>query len=78
MSDDEIWTRDEPQSPCVKICVIHPETGLCTGCLRSLDEIATWGQMSAPERRAILAELPHRKAAPTGRRGGRKRRDKTP
>ena len=31
MSDD-IWARDEIESPCVKICVIHPAEGLCTGC----------------------------------------------
>ena len=33
-----IWTRAEIESPCVKICVIHPETRLCTGCARSIDE----------------------------------------
>ena len=22
---DEVWTRDEIESPCVKICLIHPE-----------------------------------------------------
>ena len=22
---DEIWKRDEVESPCVKLCVIHPE-----------------------------------------------------
>ena len=57
---DDIWKRDEVESPCVKICVIHPEARLCTGCLRSLDEIAGWSRMSADQRRAVMAELPSR------------------
>lgn len=69
MSD--VWRRAEIESPCVKICVIHPETRLCTGCRRSLDEIGLWSRMSPEERREIMAELPTRTAAPTTRRGGR-------
>lgn len=66
-----VWKRDEIESPCVQICVIHPETRLCAGCARSIDEIGGWSRMSADERRAIMAELPSRQAAPTARRGGR-------
>ena len=36
MTETPIWRRDEIQSPCINICVIHPETRLCTGCLRSI------------------------------------------
>lgn len=68
---DEVWKRDEIASPCVQICVIHPETRLCTGCARSMDEIAAWGSMSAETRQTVMAELPTRNAAPTLRRGGR-------
>jgi predicted Fe-S protein YdhL (DUF1289 family) len=71
MSDDEIWKRDEVESPCVKICVVHPEARICTGCLRSIDEIATWGRMTREERRAVMAELPGRQALLKVRRGGR-------
>lgn len=35
-------------------------SGLCTGCGRTLDEIARWGAMSDAGRRAIMAELPQR------------------
>ena len=55
MSDD-IWKRDEIESPCVKICVLHPEEGLCTGCYRSRDEIALWSRLSPEQRRAIMDE----------------------
>ena len=47
-------------SPCVKICVIDPPSGLCEGCGRNLDEIARWGRLSEPERLAIMALLPDR------------------
>ncbi len=65
------WQRDEPQSPCVKICVVHPESRLCTGCLRSIDEIAAWSRMSWDERRRVLDALPGRAGMLNRRRGGR-------
>ena len=36
---DDVWKRDEIASPCVKLCVVHPEERLCVGCLRSIEEI---------------------------------------
>jgi predicted Fe-S protein YdhL (DUF1289 family) len=48
------------ESPCNDVCVIDPETGLCEGCLRSLDEIAEWGLYSPAERRRIIDQLPGR------------------
>ncbi|QBY00246.1 DUF1289 domain-containing protein [Rhodophyticola sp. CCM32] len=68
---DEIWKRDEIESPCVNICVIHPETRLCTGCNRSIDEIAQWSKMSDEARAGIMAELPTRAPILKKRRGGR-------
>ncbi|MCV6598554.1 MAG: DUF1289 domain-containing protein [Mangrovicoccus sp.] len=68
---DQVWRRDEIASPCTKICVIHPETKLCTGCARSLDEIAGWGRMSQEDRARIIEELPGREPGPVTRRGGR-------
>jgi predicted Fe-S protein YdhL (DUF1289 family) len=72
-SDDQppIWTRDEVQSPCIRICVVHPEERICTGCLRSIDEISGWSKMSDAERTEILAELPGRAPRLRKRRGGR-------
>lgn len=72
MSDtDHIWKRGEIESPCIKICVIHPETRLCTGCLRSIDEIGIWSQLSDNARSAVMADLPDRAKLITKRRGGR-------
>lgn len=68
---DKIWKRDEIESPCVKICVIHPEARLCTGCLRSIDEITQWSRLTPEVRSEVMAELPSRRPLITQRRGGR-------
>ena len=70
MSDD-IWKRAEVESPCIKVCVIHPEARLCTGCLRSIDEITIWSKLSPEARRAVIKDLPTRQGQLTTRRGGR-------
>ncbi len=76
MSDD-VWKRSEIESPCVKLCVLHPEARLCMGCYRSGDEIAGWAKMSPDERQTIMASLDSRAATiPKTRRGGRKARIK--
>lgn len=71
MTDESPWARDEVESPCVKICVVHPQARICTGCLRSIDEITRWTKMDPEERRAIMAALPDRAALLRQRRGGR-------
>lgn len=58
-------------SPCIDICLMDPGTGLCTGCARSLDEIAGWGSLSEADRRAIMATLPARLDALGSRAAGR-------
>lgn len=68
---DEVWRRDEIRSPCVKVCVIHPEARLCAGCLRSPDEIASWQRMMPETRERIMSELPSRAPLLQRRRGGR-------
>ena len=50
------------ESPCIKVCVMDPEDRYCVGCLRTLGEIARWGEMSDAERAAILALLPERRS----------------
>lgn len=73
MTDDTdgIWRREEVASPCVKICMIHPETRLCIGCHRTIEEIGGWSRLSPERRGEIMAELPDRQAAPKRRSGGR-------
>ena len=73
MSED-IWKRNELDSPCVNICIIHPRANICTGCFRSIDEISSWSNMSESERKGIIKELPNRSSKLRVRRGGRAER----
>ncbi|MBN8605715.1 MAG: DUF1289 domain-containing protein [Caulobacterales bacterium] len=50
-------------SPCIKVCAVSGQNGLCIGCGRTLREIASWGSLDEPARQAIMAELPGRLAA---------------
>ena len=47
----------EVASPCTNVCRIDAETGLCAGCYRTLDEIAGWIDLSAEQKRTLLATL---------------------
>ena len=47
-------------SPCTKVCVMDGEQRYCVGCLRTLGEIARWGEMGDEERAAVVAQLPAR------------------
>jgi hypothetical protein len=49
-------------TPCSRICVVHPQTGLCSGCGRSIAEIAGWSGFSDAERTRIMTKLPARLA----------------
>lgn len=44
-------------TPCTELCELDPRTGLCRGCLRTLDEICRWPQMTEAERRDVMAQL---------------------
>ena len=71
MTDRTVWARDEVESPCIQICVVHPVERICTGCYRSIDEISRWSGMSRDERVAVIDDLPKRVPQLTKRRGGR-------
>ena len=49
-------------SPCVMVCTVDGASGLCLGCLRTLQEIATWSRMTDEGRAAVMADLPGRKS----------------
>ncbi|HZA02909.1 MAG TPA: DUF1289 domain-containing protein [Hyphomicrobiaceae bacterium] len=51
---------DQMESPCTKVCIIDPASGLCRGCKRTLTEIACWASLTAAERRRVMLELPAR------------------
>ena len=55
-------------SPCISVCVMDEKTGWCTGCFRTIDEIAVWGMLEDDDKRAVLAELPGRRSSSGGGR----------
>lgn len=56
-------TPQHVPSPCMKVCAIDPDTQLCRGCHRTLDEIADWVEYTPEEKLAVLARVEARKAA---------------
>lgn len=48
-------------SPCIGVCVVDA-AGRCEGCLRTLDEIASWSLMGDDDRLRIMDALPEREA----------------
>jgi predicted Fe-S protein YdhL (DUF1289 family) len=50
-------------SPCVDICHLDLATDLCVDCFRTRDEVGTWLNLSADERRRVLARVEMRRAA---------------
>ena len=50
------------KTPCIKVCVVDGESGLCMGCYRQLSEVAGWARLTDAERDAILADLPTRRS----------------
>ena len=52
----------EVPSPCTRVCSIDAATGWCTGCLRTIDEIAAWGSLDDVARRTVWDRLPARRA----------------
>lgn len=61
-------------SPCIDVCRMDAASGLCEGCLRTLDEIAGWAAATDEQKRAILAAIRQRRISlpplkKTGRRG---------
>jgi len=59
-------------SPCINVCHMSPRLGVCTGCCRTLDEIARWSELDQAERARVMTALPARRrrlglseAAPT-------------
>lgn len=48
-------------SPCINVCRMHPVSGVCEGCFRTLAEIAGWGSSSDEDKRRILAWVERRR-----------------
>ncbi len=47
-------------SPCRNVCEMDPESGLCRGCGRTLQEIAEWLEMTPEQKLATLERVAQR------------------
>lgn len=58
----QVLTTEEPHvpSPCVSVCLMHPDGGHCEGCLRTLPEIGSWGRMSDEAKRLVWRSIQQR------------------
>jgi len=54
--------RTRISTPCIKVCAVSGQSGLCVGCGRTLNEIAVWASLTEDDRQAIMMELPTRLA----------------
>ena len=76
-----VHSRLDVESPCVKVCVLDPDSGWCIGCGRSRGEIAGWLAMAPEQRHSLMLTLPARLQALTRdrrRKGGRRGRTGSP
>lgn len=44
-------------SPCISLCKMNSATGLCDGCLRTIDEIIAWNEADDAYKHAVWAAI---------------------
>jgi hypothetical protein len=49
-------------SPCINWCEMNPKSNYCFGCFRSIDEIASWSNLSEADKEAVWLALALRQA----------------
>jgi predicted Fe-S protein YdhL (DUF1289 family) len=55
-------------SPCISVCQMDPQDGVCLGCYRTRAEIAAWRSMDEEDQLILLDILHDRRAKATGGR----------
>ncbi|EGD01827.1 DUF1289 domain-containing protein [Burkholderia pseudomultivorans] len=48
------------KSPCIDVCAFDGKTGLCTGCLRTREEIRDWKKMTDHRRHQVINDRSRR------------------
>lgn len=54
---------DRVPSPCISVCRINADTGLCEGCYRTLREISGWSRSGPAAQRLLWQTIGQRMAA---------------
>lgn len=53
-------------SPCVNVCELDEARGRCSGCLRTLAEIAAWGRLDDSEKLVVWQQIEARQITNAG------------
>ena len=51
---------DDIPTPCISVCRVNADDGLCEGCFRTLGEISAWGRSTAANKRELWKTIMHR------------------
>lgn len=54
--------KETVPSPCISVCTIDEDSGLCRGCYRTLEEVSGWPKFSDETKEEVLKRLDERKA----------------
>ena len=59
---EQVLTQPQPHvpSPCLSVCVMDPQTEVCAGCWRSLEEIGVWSRISDEAKRQVWQRIQQR------------------
>jgi len=57
---EALASRYAPPSPCISVCKIDPDSSLCYGCLRTLQEIGAWSTSEDADKRAVWGKIAER------------------
>jgi len=44
-------------SPCISVCRMNTDTGLCQGCLRDIEEIIAWSRLDEAAKRVVWRSI---------------------
>ena len=55
-----LGSAENVPSPCISVCRMDAQSGLCVGCGRTLDEIVRWTSTPEAGRRAVWARIGQR------------------
>ena len=55
------------ESPCIDACQMSEDKTVCTGCHRSLSEIANWKHLTDAEKIRVIAAAQERRATAEGK-----------
>jgi len=51
---------DDIPTPCISVCRVNEDNGLCEGCFRTLGEISAWGRSTPANKRELWKTIMHR------------------